>query len=337
MDKIKYTSMKNMISVITLAVLLVSCFGGNGEVTLPSSSGNINSVLVVMKASDWNGKPGRKLRDIFGEHQVGLPQPETLLSASQIDPSGFSSFIRHHKAILVFDKSDTTQVTVTKNKFASPQIIINASYKSKEDMINLLEARGKDFIKIFKDEYINIVQNIFNKERINHTQLATVNNLGLDITIPNKYRLVQDTLNNFLWMRHHLQNGIARGDGTNNILIYSIPLKNGEAIVTNISNVRDSIGKKFIPGSRPGTYMITEKAYQPQTYKTQIDNKPAFETRGKWEVKNAFMAGPFLNYSVVDKKHNRIIVFEGFTYAPAVNKRDFVFELEAIGKSLKIK
>jgi hypothetical protein len=49
------------------------------------------------------------------------------------------------------------------------------------------------------------------------------------------------------------------------------------------------------------------------------------------------MAGPFLNYSVVDKKKNRIIVFEGFTYAPSVNKRAFLFELEAIAKSMKIK
>jgi len=48
------------------------------------------------------------------------------------------------------------------------------------------------------------------------------------------------------------------------------------------------------------------------------------------------MAGPFLNYTVVDKANDRLVVFEGFTYAPSVNKRDFVFELEAIAKSLKI-
>ncbi|MFT5959431.1 MAG: hypothetical protein ACI8VJ_001189, partial [Polaribacter sp.] len=34
---------------------------------------------------------------------------------------------------------------------------------------------------------------------------------------------------------------------------------------------------------------------------------------------------------------NRIVVFEGFTYAPSVNKRAFLFELEAIAKSMKIK
>ncbi|MCD9562260.1 DUF4837 family protein, partial [Tenacibaculum maritimum] len=78
-------------------------------------------------------------------------------------------------------------------------------------------------------------------------------------------------------------------------------------------------------------------AYTPFTYDTMIDNKKAYETRGKWEVKNDFMAGPFLNYTVIDKKNNRLIIFEGFTYAPSINKREFLFELEAIAKSMHIK
>ncbi|MDH5413846.1 MAG: DUF4837 family protein, partial [Flavobacteriaceae bacterium] len=94
--------------------------------------------------------------------------------------------------------------------------------------------------------------------------------------------------------------------------------------------------KKYIPGQFDGTYMITEAAYAPFTKKTQINGKPSFETRGKWEVKGDFMAGPFLNYTIVDKENNRLLVLEGFTYAPSVNKRDYMFELEAILKTLKV-
>lgn len=330
--------MKKIIAILAISLFIVSCSGGKkGEITLPSSTGNTNRVLVVMKGTDWIGKPGDEIRKVFGEHQVGLPQPETLLSVSQIDPSGFGSFIKNNKAILLFQKADTADISVIKNKYAAPQVIVVATAKNQEDMIDLIQTRGKEMIQIFKDEDIKFIQNIFHKERIDHTQLATVKNLGLDITIPKRYRLVQDTLNNFLWMRQRLQSGIARGDGTNNILIYSVPLISEDSIVDNITKLRDSIGEKFIPGSKEGMYMITEKAYAPFTYETKIDNKKTYETRGKWEVKNDFMAGPFLNYTVVDKKNNRLIVFEGFTFAPAVNKRDFIFELEAIGKSLKIK
>nr|WP_255402307.1 DUF4837 family protein [Tenacibaculum sp. SG-28] len=148
--------------------------------------------------------------------------------------------------------------------------------------------------------------------------------------------MVDDT-GDFLWLRQHLKSGIAKGDGTNNILVYSVPLEGKEDIVNSIADTRDSIGKKYIPGSKEGMYMITEQAYTPFTINTTIDGKKAYETRGKWEVKNDFMAGPFINYTIVDKENNRLIVFEGFTYAPSVSKRDFIFELEAIGKSMKIK
>ena len=42
------------------------------------------------------------------------------------------------------------------------------------------------------------------------------------------------------------------------------------------------------------------------------------------------MAGPFLNYIVEDKPNNRLLVMEGFVFAPSVNKRDYMFELESI-------
>jgi hypothetical protein len=140
-----------------------------------------------------------------------------------------------------------------------------------------------------------------------------------------------------LWLRHHLKSGIARGAGNNNILVYSLPLDEQNSIADSIIPMRDAIGEKYIPGSKEGMYMITEAAYTPFTIETEIEEKMAYETRGKWEVKNDFMAGPFLNYAIVDKEHDRLLVVEGFTYAPSVDKRNFLLELEAIAKSVQIK
>ena len=116
----------------------------------------------------------------------------------------------------------------------------------------------------------------------------------------------------------------------------SIP-KNDKTIDA-IIQMRDSIGEAYIPGRDPKTmHMITEKAYAPYLYDAIVDNKPAFETKGMWEVKNFQMAGPFINYIVEDKQHNRLVVIEGFTFAPSEDKRDFMFEIEAILKTLQIK
>ncbi|CAM1361816.1 DUF4837 family protein [Tenacibaculum xiamenense] len=329
--------MRKLLLIPLLLLIVTSCKEGTKEdITLPGSSGNTNKILAVVKANDWEGKIGDEIRTVFGEHQVGLPQPETLLSVSQIDPSGYKGFIKNSKAILILKKGKDEDISIERNKYADPQIIVHASAKDEEGLINLINSRGKEIIKIFQEEDIKFIQNIFRKQRLDESKFKTIQNLGLSVVIPERYKLVDDT-GDFLWLRQHLKSGIARGDGSNNILVYSVPLEEGMDVADNISAMRDAIGEKYIPGSKEGMYMITEAAYTPHTYEVKFNGKQAYETRGKWEVKNDFMAGPFLNYTIVDKENNRLVVFEGFTYAPSVNKRNFIFELEAIAKTLKIK
>ncbi|TDQ28567.1 DUF4837 family protein [Tenacibaculum caenipelagi] len=328
--------MKKLICLFALIFITVSCKGGKGDYVLPTSTGNTNKILVVIKGNDWDGRIGDEIRTVFGEHQVGLPQPETLLSVSQIDPIGFKGFMRNSKAVLIVREGEKERIVVEKNKYAAPQILIYATAKNKTGLVNLIRNKGKEIIKLFKDADIQFAQRIFKKERVDENQFKTIKKLGVTIDIPKRFNLVEDT-GDFLWLRQHLKSGIARGDGSNNILLYSYPLEDENKVADNITAMRDVIGEKYIPGSKEGMYMITEQAYTPFTYDAEIDEKKAYETRGKWEVKNDFMAGPFINYTIIDKENKRVIVFEGFTYAPSVNKRDFIFELEAIGKSLKIK
>ena len=49
------------------------------------------------------------------------------------------------------------------------------------------------------------------------------------------------------------------------------------------------------------------------------------------------MSGPYLMYVLNDKKNNRVIIAEGYLYAPSLDKREYILELEAILKSIKIK
>ncbi len=325
--------MKNFLLIAITSILFISCTG-NDKFVLKDSIGSINKIMVVAKVSDWTGDIGQEIRTSFGELMVGLPQPEPVLTLSQVAPSGFSTMMKAHRNLLIISESDNEGFSVKNNVYAQPQTIVYVQGKNDETIIKLLQKHKKDIKEIFIDADVKFTQRIFEKDKLAESQFKTIKTLGISITIPTTYKLVDDT-GEFLWLRQHLLSGIAK-TGSNNILMYSIPLENEDSVVNNIVAVRDSIGKKYIPGSLEGMYMITEEAYTPFTFDAKIDGKKAYETRGKWEVKNDFMAGPFLNYSIIDKKNNRVIVFEGFTYAPSVNKRAFVFELEAIAKSIKI-
>ena len=141
--------------------------------------------------------------------------------------------------------------------------------------------------------------------------------------------MVKDTLN-FTWIQKPIQKGHL------NIIAYSLP---ENALVgrfnEKILNIRDSIGKLFVPGRLPGSYFITERAYRPYFYKAFLDNKQGYLTKGTWEVANDFMAGPFVNYMIRDTLQKRWMVVEGFAFAPSVSKREYMFELNTILSTFK--
>ena len=99
--------------------------------------------------------------------------------------------------------------------------------------------------------------------------------------------------------------------------------------------MRDYIGSLYIHGTEQHSKMITEQAYSPYFFNTKLDGRITYETKGTWEMKNDFMSGPFINYCIIDYKNRRILVLEGFCYAPSKKKRDLMFELESIIKSVK--
>jgi hypothetical protein len=99
--------------------------------------------------------------------------------------------------------------------------------------------------------------------------------------------------------------------------------------------MRDSIGK-YVQGTEPNTYMISETGYTPYFFKSKIDNRLAYETRGTWQLQNDYMSGPFINYTIVDTTNHRLLVLEGFCYSPSKEKRDVMHELEAIIHSVHL-
>ena len=151
---------------------------------------------------------------------------------------------------------------------------------------------------------------------------------GVKLKYPTAYKIVKDTVN-FLWIEKPIQKG------SMNLIAYRLPQAEfASPSLERLISIRDSMGKIYVPGRLPKTHMITEKAYQPYFYKTTLAEKKAYLTKGMWEVKRDFMAGPFVNYMVEDTINKEWVVVEGFAFAPSVSKRDYMFELNSILSTL---
>jgi hypothetical protein len=54
-----------------------------------------------------------------------------------------------------------------------------------------------------------------------------------------------------------------------------------------------------------------------------------------WRVEGDFMGGPFVNITFVDEKTSRLVILDGFVYAPKYDKRDYLRQVEALMHSVK--
>ncbi len=323
---------KLTVLVISLFVLAACNDSSKGDgVVLTNSSGNINSLSVIIENELWNGEVGEVLRKNLAAPVDGLPQEEPLFSIHQMPPEAFSGFVRKNRLFLRVEKGKEANVKVAENPYARPQTGILITGQTNEEIINQIEQHSDKIIRAFKESEIKEKQRRIKKSLKDDTRLEE--ELGLSLKFPTAYRYAKDE-DGFFWLRKDIQNGSME------ILAYEVPrnvIEKDTNIIGNIIAMRDSIGETHIPGPLEGSYMITEEAYAPYLFESEIDGKFAWETKGTWEVKNAFMAGPFLNYAVLDKENDRYLVIEGFAFAPSAMKRDHMQELEAILKSADIK
>ncbi|WP_242203321.1 DUF4837 family protein [Aestuariivivens insulae] len=324
--------MQKILLVIVSVLSIVSCKDDKKEERfLTDSSGIINEVSVVLDNTSWKGRVGEAIRDVLAAPVYGLPQDEPLFTINQIPTSVFSGFVTNNRTILKIEMGKEAETKFLNNVYAKPQKVVVVSGKTKDEIIHQLKENGDRIVDVFKKMEVNEKQRLIRKALYNSSFIKE--KIGVDIQFPTAYRVAKDT-SSFFWIRKDINTG------TLNLMVYELShdkIKRNDSIINQIIAIRDSIGKAHIAGPTEGTYMSTENAYTPFQTETILDNKPALETKGMWEVKKAFMAGPYINYAIEDKINNRWIVAEGFAFAPSVEKRDYMFELEAIIKSIKIK
>lgn len=325
--------MKKIVVLIALLVVSISC--KEQKRIYLESNGRMNHLLLVIDNSDWNGEVGAKLKDIIKTPVLGMPQEEFQFDVSQVAETSFGKMFKASRNVLIIREDSVRSFQSQRNVYAKPQQMVKITGTDEADLIDMLEKNREKIINTFKDFDLQNVQESHIGNLYNDGHFKTLTNLGIAIKIPKMFRTVDDT-GEFLWLRQHLSGGIAKGDGSSNILVYSIPMPEDKInLVSTISHMRDTIGKKYIPGRKENMFMITEKAITPVVKQILLDQKNAYATYGKWEVYNDFMAGPFLNYAIEDVKNNRWIVLEAFVYAPSVDKRDYMFEVEAVLKTIR--
>ncbi len=297
----------------------------SGSLLTPVSSGNPYEVMVVADDSVWTGYAGRAIQAILDKPLRGLPQDEPQFHKSHIEEKHFdhiTNLFRNIFHIKIGPEYSHAKMTVDRDVHSTPQLIMTLHAPNQVEASIYITEHTKGIESLITSEEINREANDLYFEHNVKFAKAVKEMFDCEFYIPvdiKKLKIGED----FIW---------ASDDGLSsiqNICIYSLPYVS-EKMFTKKPYIalRDTIMKRNIPGGHPGQWMQTNPEFV-WTKNINVAGQYAMEARGLWEMRGDAMGGPFISHSRIDAKNGRVIVVEGFVYAPDKMKRTMLRRLEA--------
>lgn len=331
--------------------ILMLVFGCTGnESALPGYSGNPGEIVVVMNKGYWNSAMGDTIKARLQQAQYGLPQDEPVFNLVHISPGDFGRIFQTHRNIILIDiaaNHKEVKAEIKENSWAKGQSVLKINAPS-ETL----------FVEFFSSYSDNIILHFNNKETdrmiLKNTARGEVKNfkshdskVSFSITLEPDFTVAKED-SSFIWLRSEKGRNLGGYEHqvSKGILLYWYSYTDTSQLSPEkLIAVKDSIGKTFVKGSAPGSYMVSSyKLIPPQSrvipYRMPEKSKTetnlyAVEIRGLWRMENDFMGGPFISLTLLDERRNLIFTAEGYIFAPQFDKLNYLRELEAMIKSVQ--
>ncbi len=313
------------LTFIVLVVALTSC-STSAYKAVPTAHGQAGDIVVVMSNASWDSEIGDSTRAVFFDYCAGLPMEEHLFDLHQIPYEKFIQTNRYHRNIVYIEinpEVSEASMTVLADKYALKQVFVNVVAPNQAELVRILSQKKKGLVKLFldadRDRWLTQLEKNTNKTL--SKKIADKFNVSLKVPL---YYTLDENRDDFAWLSYETSKY------TMNLLIYTWELGDTSSLNRDyLIAMRNIILKDNIPGERPGSYMTSETKYAYPEYELIIHkNIETAVLRGLWKVKGDFMGGPFVSYTKMDKRRNRIVTVEGFVYRPNVESRDNIRELE---------
>ncbi len=322
-----------LLSLVCTVVLFNSCLTRT-DTLRPRISGKAGEVLVVIPQQKWDAEIGEAVMEVLSQDQSGLPQSEPFFNLIHVVPDQFSRIFTSHRNILLINvqpSNEKEKITVQRDQWATPQLLINIYAKSDSGCARLIRDHSKYLV-----DRINLAERervIINYKRYQEVELVrdVQAKHGLTLFIPKGYRMKLDSAK-FTWVESETPKTLQ------GIFIYSYPYTGKELFTKErLIEKRNRMLKYYVPGPVSNSWMTTEDLLPPEFQEFEIEGRYIAELRGLWKVENSFMGGPFVSLSTVDEARNRVVTVEGYVYAPNGEKRELLRQVESILHTLKFR
>ncbi|GAB6282753.1 MAG: DUF4837 family protein [Ignavibacterium sp.] len=336
----------SFISIITI-LLFNSC-----EKNLLPALGPENEIYVFADSLEYLQLESA-LKQVF-EKEILTPQPEKLYEIKRVNYADLDRYKTSKNVIFVSpitsqnniakfitNSVDTTTLNQIKKNEAS--FIVKKDLWAKGQLVALISApsiqevefeilRNNDkilyaFQKASDDRLLQTAYSSKYEKKDIEGKLFKEHNWIIYVQLDFELA-VNDTLNNFVWIRGGRNTDIEKW-----IFVYWIDNATPEYLsLDSLISIRNRLTQKY--------YQTTDDKFYVEIADTNLtsneinfNGRYALFTQGLWRMTDKTMGGPFVNYFFYDENSHRIYMLDGSLFAPRYYKRNLIQQIDVLLKT----
>lgn len=323
--------------IMLCGVLLCSCKGPTSQALLTKgSSGKTLELLLVADKNEYTGTTYQLVDSLFRRPADYLNRMQPLFDVTNIPHNSYerNEMFRYHRNILILslDTANKNKVYKHEDMYAAPQVVYEFAAR---DRMALNDMLSKYYPQVLNDlcqqEYRRMKRTYskdFNADIVNMLR----KNFGIDVTVPDEYRIAPPVKKDFVWMRKETK------DFSQHIFVqvdpYTSTVQFSEA---SLMNHIDSLMKRNVPGPSDTSYVGIERRIGCSFQPLKIDSNYAVRIQGLFRCFGDFYGGPFVSYAVLSPDKKSMVFVTGFLYSPRKDQRDLLMQLDGICRTLNFR
>lgn len=349
--------MTKILYAVAAVIIILSGVNCEGDYR-PKSFGSVDEIVVVMDSSRWESETAEAIKNSFGapietlptyeplyklvfkdfktnEQLESLKERKNVIFAAPIDgESNTASFVR---AILSEEVEERVRegqsfAFPVENRWVRDQWALIMTSTSDSALASKIQSSVEPLVdNLLEREFERRKVEVYRRGEQVALSDSLWNRFGWKVRMQHDYVWTVDTTNvvsfrrvlseNDRWMWAWWQDDVQSPDFIDQEWI---------------NTTRDSLMEIYVQGQREDSYVTTEYRRPVNTKEMDLDRRLiGFETLGTWRMTNDFMGGPFVNFTYYDPETSRLFMIEYGQFAPSVNKRRFVMQFRAMGRTFQ--
>ncbi|MFV0530605.1 MAG: DUF4837 family protein [Flavobacteriales bacterium] len=334
----------NFISIVFFSILAITCGDVKNEKQSPllKVKAPLNHIILIASEKTWNTDFKAFVLDSLIQPRKGMFFSEPEFSIRQFTTLKVAESYKNFPNYIMLSKGKEA-IESKEDVFAQGQTVVTVSGENLQSIEKtLIENQTEIFTKFHQnDEKMWLAENSGKY----HGSYPELDQMSIFFRIPLSYIKVKKA-KDFVHYQYDVSNKTRNRSA--NLTIISKPYGLDSIALEDIIGLRDLTGRKYIKSNVEGSYMETHHLLDNYLYSEIIKNTPniiIYKISGMWSMKNDVKGGAFVNYTLIDKKQDKLFMFDGFTFVSSSGntnnpsifyRRDLLTELEFIFNSYKI-